>query len=346
MLTAPAAGIGGGHARWRRAAPRPVITCQSPEVAGLSLTFPRVEDRRTCFLHEQLGGPLQVSHQRVMHGAKFEVGAPDPIDQGGPVEIDALAAVGLRLAIERQVFGILADQHMRDQILGRQAAPDQPRWCRCLNHAEDAELGQDDVEPIRDVFPDAMQTATAGTGQAVGFDHLLEAQQVFRKRSAIGGTRLRRALCRAIVGILFGVNHRYGRFQVIQRQFELVRCALLRPPFEGRLPEGRNQLVQPFYPLVLAKVARLRGDQHRRQRRSFAKQISGIRHEGILSDPPRRYPKKVPSESSCRSLERLTPLLPGPALRWPEPAANPIRQTAPRSARGSPASARPSPRAR
>ena len=122
------------------------------------------------------------------------------------------------------------------------------------------------------------------------------------QRSAIGGTRLGRPLCRAILGILFRVDGRNRGLQILQRQFELVRIALLRPPSEGRLPEARNQLFQPCYPLILAKATRLQGDQHRLQRRNFPKQISGIRHEASLSDPLWRCPRKVLPESSCRSL--------------------------------------------
>lgn len=81
-----------------------------------------------------------------------------------------------------------------------------------------------------------------------------------------------------ILGVFLGMDHCYGRFQILQRQLELVRVALLRPPPKGRLLEGRGQLFQPFDPLVLALVARVRGDQHRLQRSNFFKQISGLRH--------------------------------------------------------------------
>ena len=64
--------------------------------------------------------------------------------------------------------------------------------------------------------------------------------------------------------------------QIFQRQLELVRIALLRFPTEVRPPEGRDELFQPFDPLVLAPVARVRSDQHRLQRSNFFKQISGL----------------------------------------------------------------------
>ena len=47
------------------------------------------------------------------------------------------------------------------------------------------------------------------------------------QRSAIGGARLGRTLGGAIHGILFGMDHRHGGFEIFQRQLELVRIALL-----------------------------------------------------------------------------------------------------------------------
>jgi hypothetical protein len=43
------------------------------------------------------------------------------------------------------------------------------------------------------------------------------------------------ALGRAILGILFGMDHCHRHFEVFQRQLELVRIALLRFPTEHRL---------------------------------------------------------------------------------------------------------------
>lgn len=124
MLPAPTGGIGEDHARWCRAAPWPVITGQGPEVSGLGLSRPRVKDRGARLIHEELGGSLQVGHQRLMYRAEFEGGASHPIGKGGAVEIDALAAVDLGLAVKRQVIGILADQHMGDRGLGGHATGD------------------------------------------------------------------------------------------------------------------------------------------------------------------------------------------------------------------------------
>ncbi len=166
------------------------------------------------------------------------------------------------------------------------------------------------------------------------------------KRSTIGGTRFGGALGSPILGILFGMDRRHGRFQILQRQFELVRIALLRPPPERCLLEGRDQLFQPCDPLVLAPVARLRGDQHRLQCRNFLKQISGVRHGWLLPNHHKRCLKKAPNKSSCRRAEPVIPRLREPSPRWPEPAASRAPQTVPRTAHGLSASTRPSRRAR
>lgn len=75
------------------------------------------------FIHEELGGPLKVGHQRIMDGAEFEGSAAHPIRKGGAVEIDALAAVDLGLPVERKVIGTFADQHMGDCGFGSACRP-------------------------------------------------------------------------------------------------------------------------------------------------------------------------------------------------------------------------------
>lgn len=109
MLSAPTGGIGEDHARWRRAAPRPVVAGKRPKVSGLSLSGPRVEDRDTGLVHEEFGGALQIGHQRVMDGPEFEGSSANPIGKGGAVEVDALTAVDLGLSVKRQVIRVFAD---------------------------------------------------------------------------------------------------------------------------------------------------------------------------------------------------------------------------------------------
>ena len=113
MLPAPTGGIGEDHTRWRRPAPRSVIAGQRPEVSRLGLSRPWVEDWGARLVHEELGGPLQVRHQRVMDREEFIGGTPNPIRKGGAVKFDTLTAVDLGLPVERQVIRVFADQHMR-----------------------------------------------------------------------------------------------------------------------------------------------------------------------------------------------------------------------------------------
>ena len=76
------------------------------------------------------------------------------------------------------------------------------------------------------------------------------------QRSAIGGARLGRTLGGAVFGILFGMDRGYGRFQIFQRQFELVWITLLGPPtkcclFEGRVEMDTNPVENTILPITL-----------------------------------------------------------------------------------------------
>ena len=121
-----------------------------------------------------------------------------------------------------------------------------------------------------------MQAATTAAGQAVGLDHRFDARQVLRERPAIGCALFGRAARRSILGIVCGAGRGDCCFQIFQRQLKLIGIALFRPPPKSRMLEGRDWLFQAFDPLVLAKVARISGDQHRLQRSNFIKQINGI----------------------------------------------------------------------
>ena len=103
---------------WRRiAAPGPVIAGQRPEVSGLCLLGPRVEHRGAGLVHEEFRRPFQVSHQGIEDRAQLKSGTADPICQGGPIEINALAAVDLRLPIEGQVIGVFGSpEHARPSL--------------------------------------------------------------------------------------------------------------------------------------------------------------------------------------------------------------------------------------
>ena len=84
----------------------------------------------------------------------------------------------------------------------------------------------------------------------------------------------------------------HGRFQVFQCQIELVGISLLGLASEGCLLEGRDQLLKPFDPLILAGNLRvfacfacLRRNQHRLQGLNIIGKIGGIKHGQNLPNP-------------------------------------------------------------
>ena len=118
---------------------------------------------------------------------------PNPVSERRAVERYPLLRIYLRLAVERQMVGIFADQHMRDQRFGRPFALDDARRCRRLDgrrlagaaalaraaRHQHAERGWHDIKPFRDILADDMQrTATAGAGLAVDIDDLLDPFEV------------------------------------------------------------------------------------------------------------------------------------------------------------------------
>ena len=55
-------------------------------------------------------------------------GPPHPVGQGGAAQVERLAGVDLRLAVERQVIGVLGDQNMGEQPWPGPSALDRARW--------------------------------------------------------------------------------------------------------------------------------------------------------------------------------------------------------------------------
>ena len=116
---------------------------------GFGLARLWIKHRGPGLVHEQLAGSLQIGNQRGKHRLQLIGGLADPSRESGAVQIDALTAVNLRLAVKWQVIGVqvayaaplgprspsLADQHMGHGGLGWHAAGDQARGCRCLDDA-------------------------------------------------------------------------------------------------------------------------------------------------------------------------------------------------------------------
>ena len=135
-----------------------------------------------------------------MQRAQVPGGMADPVRQRGAIQIDALAGVNLRLAIERQMVGIFGHQYLGDRGLGRQAALDQSRRRRSLHDTvlasptgifgppgdDHPELRRDDVQPLASVLADPVQLALAArAGPVVDVDDDLNPGQIPRQRSTV-----------------------------------------------------------------------------------------------------------------------------------------------------------------
>jgi hypothetical protein len=108
-----------------------------------------------------------------MHRSEQEGCSPHPVGQGGAIKLDPLTGVDLRLAVERQMVCVLADDHVGDGSFGGDAALNQPRGRRRLDHHvlagaagvlgpahhQHAELGRHDVQPLGAVLADQVKTS-------------------------------------------------------------------------------------------------------------------------------------------------------------------------------------------
>ena len=162
-----------------------------------------------------------MSEQPLVDGPQQEGSPPDPVGERRAVEMDALAGVDLRLAIERQMVGIFGDEHVGDGRLGGHAALDQSRRRRRLDDDalagpaaiagtagdEHPELRRHDVEALGDVLADDMQgMAAARAGLVLDVDDRLDPRQMGRQRAsvrpALGGALCPRCRSRGLLGRL------------------------------------------------------------------------------------------------------------------------------------------------
>jgi hypothetical protein len=188
-----------------------------------------------------------------------EGGFADPTSQGRAVELDALPAVDLRLAIQWKVVGELSDQDMGEGRLGRQATLDQVGRRRCLMHAflasragvfradggDHPELRRDDVEALGDVLADPNHGTTAArAGQARGLDDPLEPRQLLRQPAeiAFGCGPRRRGLPGRSRLRFFDFGHR--RLEVLEGQLPGIGSELLGSLAVKRLAELPDQMLE------------------------------------------------------------------------------------------------------
>jgi hypothetical protein len=115
-----------GRAHRHRRPPAPpippgaIVSRVGPELAGLRAASARIEHRRCGFVGEQFHRRFEMSENALAERPHVKGGSSDPISERRTIEMNALAFVDLRLAIERQVIGIFCDEHVGDCRLGRQ----------------------------------------------------------------------------------------------------------------------------------------------------------------------------------------------------------------------------------
>lgn len=124
---------------------------------------------------------------------QFHTAAPNPVRQGRPRELNPGAGVDLLLSVQWQMIGILADQHLGQQVRRRNALVDDMRRNRLLDHrlavlagplaadvAFDGEATRLVIQLLAHIFADAGQLATAGAGRGLGLVTDLRARQLRR----------------------------------------------------------------------------------------------------------------------------------------------------------------------
>ena len=306
--------------------------------------------------------------EAIDNGLEVEGGLADPAGQSRAVELDALAAVDLRLAIQWKVVGELPDQDMGEGRLGRQATFDQMgrRWC--LMHTflacragvfradggDHPELRGDDVEALGDVLADPNHGTTAArAGQARGLDDPLEPRQLLRQPAQIAPRRRsrwrvrRRGLSGRSRLRLFDFGH--SGLEVLEGQLPGIGIELLGSLAVKRLAELPDQMLEalvllgerpdlgfepcPRHPLgtqrrLLCRESRLVGGRQSRQ------------IEVLVSTEHGRSLAAARLSGACRGPSRVT--LPQPVCGFSPraPAASRAPRTTPRTALSTAASRR------
>ena len=251
-----------GHQRRVTTTPWSVIAGIGPDLAGLRSLPSRLEHRRGGLIGKQSLGSSQSLEDVVAQGAQIPRCASDPVCKGGAVKLDALPGIDLRLPVERQVIGILGDQHLRDQRFGGDAAFDDPCRRRSLDDRaltrtaaiartagnQHAEGGGDDIEAFSHILADLVEcAAAAGTGLIFDIDDLLDPLEMGRQRPAVGLARPF-ALRLGHRGISCGVHAAKRRLDILQGELELIGVELLGLAAEPVPLEGLEDRLQPLDP--------------------------------------------------------------------------------------------------
>src|SRR3954452_8405949 len=173
------------------AAPRPIVACIGPELAGFGAAATGIENRRRRLIRKELPRTLQRGEHALMDRTQQPRGTADPIRHGRTIEYDALAGVDLRLPVQREMIGILRYKNLCDRRIGWHATFDQPCGRRRLHNTvftrsasvfgpaydQPPELCRHDVEPLAHILADPVKHPRAARARLVSeVDNRLDAR--------------------------------------------------------------------------------------------------------------------------------------------------------------------------
>ena len=253
MLRSAARRIAINNGRRIAAAPGPVIAGISPELAALHALASRIEDGAACLVGKQFRRGFQELEQARLQRSQQRRRTADPIGERGAVEIDALAAIDLRLPIQRTVISVFADKHVGDKVFGWDAGFDHTRWRRSLHDRvfagpagifrpardDDFELGRRHVEPLGAVLAHDMHgAATARASRALRLDNDFFPRQMGRQFAAIDRAGLLgRRFQRRVRGLLCGPRFSDRLLGLLHGEAQLIGIELFGFTAELRAPQ-------------------------------------------------------------------------------------------------------------
>src|SRR5262245_6614057 len=201
--------------------PRPLVTHIDPEPTCLGATATGIEHRDWRIVGKQRIRRKDIRAQPFVQRVEPPTRAANPSGQRRAIELNPVARKDLRLPVQRRVLAIFADQDLREQGRGCEAACDRTFRRRRLAHcsadaaavfgaanADDTELRGHPVQHLADALSDLVQRAAAAcAGLRADVDPDLFTWQMIRKRLAPrrpvlrSGSRLLRSLGAGFVGL-------------------------------------------------------------------------------------------------------------------------------------------------
>ena len=220
----------------RRPAPGPLVAHVDPHPRRGG---PPLAGRQHCHggvVREERLAPERVAADSGGKRLQQRRGAPDPVREGGAVEIEPAAGEDLALAVQGKMVAVLGDQDVGEEPRPRPTPLDRPGWQRRLHEALATPAGEarprdavhdeapgDVLELLGDILAQAPQAAPAArAGVLAGRDLDLHARDVVRDRAA-----LRRAgfLVLILLGKPQPTHDRSGRdLARLECEVELIRA--------------------------------------------------------------------------------------------------------------------------